>query len=195
MPASSSAPACAPASAARGQPEGGRRRPRRQRARRARAVRRPGDRRRLRHRDHLRRRRSERASTSAARSPRASRSRWRRWPTAARSCARSSWSRRARSIGKNTVEALQSGMLYGFAGQVDGCRPDRRASSGPAAPRRRSSPPAGWRRWWSTSCRVDRRARARAHPDRPAAGVRAQPAGTWDPPARRPGSPHVALPP
>ena len=38
---------------------------------------------------------------------------------------------RARSIGKNTVEALQSGMVYGFAGQVDGMvAPDRRPSSG-----------------------------------------------------------------
>ena len=38
------------------------------------------------------------------------------------------------SIGKNTVEALQSGMIYGFAGQVDGMVRRLRAALMPAAP-------------------------------------------------------------
>ena len=81
---------------------------------------RAGHRRRLRHVDELRLSSARGGSSSAARSPRASRSRSTRWPRGRPSCARSSWSRRAAPIGKNTVEALQSGILYGFAGQVDG---------------------------------------------------------------------------
>ena len=59
---------------------------------------------------------------------RASRSRSTRSPPAPPSCARSSWSTPRGPIGKSTVEALQSGILYGFAGQVDGLV--RRLSSG-----------------------------------------------------------------
>ena len=61
-----------------------------------------------------------RASTSAARSRPASRSPWRRWRPARPRCAPSSWCAPRSVIGKNTVECLQSGVLYGFAGQVDG---------------------------------------------------------------------------
>ena len=39
---------------------------------------------------------------------------------AAPSCTRWSWSGPRSVIAKNTVEALQSGIIYGFAGQVDG---------------------------------------------------------------------------
>ena len=63
---------------------------------------------------------SPRASTSAGRSHRASRSPWTRWAAGAPSCARSSCVRPRSVIAKNTVEALQSGVLYGFASQVDG---------------------------------------------------------------------------
>ena len=37
-------------------------------------------------------------------------------------------------IGKNTVEALQSGILYGFAGQVDGLVRRLAATLAPGAP-------------------------------------------------------------
>ena len=49
-------------------------------------------------------------------------------------------------IGKNTVEALQSGILYGFAGQVDGLV--RRIIDGARRRSRRWSPPAASPRWW-----------------------------------------------
>ena len=49
----------------------------------------------------------------------ASRSRWMRSPPAPRT-AQGRARRPASPIGKNTVESLQSGILYGFAGQVDG---------------------------------------------------------------------------
>ena len=45
---------------------------------------------------------------------------WRRSPPGRPRCARSSWCAPRSVIGKNTVECLQSGVLYGFAGQVDG---------------------------------------------------------------------------
>ena len=41
-----------------------------------------------------------------------------------------------RPIGKNTVEALQSGILYGFAGQVDGLVRRLAPCSAPADPAR-----------------------------------------------------------
>ena len=44
-------------------------------------------------------------------------------------------------IGKNTVESIQSGAVYGFAAQVDGIV---RAHSRRSSARRRSSPPAAW---------------------------------------------------
>ena len=46
-------------------------------------------------------------------------------------------------IGKSTVEALQSGILYGFAGQVDGVVGRMLEVLGPDAARR--SPPVRWR--------------------------------------------------
>ena len=81
---------------------------------------------------------SPRGSTSAARSPRASTSPWRRSAAAAPSCARSSCCGPRSVIAKNTVEALQSGMVFGFASQVDGIvdADDRRARR---ASRRRST--------------------------------------------------------
>jgi type III pantothenate kinase len=59
-------------------------------------------------------------------------------------------------IGKNTVEALQSGIIFGFAGQVEGIA-------------RRGAGPAGYRRG-----ERHRRVRAVADADRAAPGVRAQ---------------------
>jgi type III pantothenate kinase len=58
-------------------------------------------------------------------------------------------------IGKNTVESLQSGILYGFAGQVDGLV-ERIGHHGAGRGNRH------------------RRARAMADPDRAAAGIRAE---------------------
>ena len=61
-----------------------------------------------------------RASSSAGRWPRASRSPWTPWPRAPPQLRKVELVRPRSVIGKNTVEALQSGALYGFAGQVDG---------------------------------------------------------------------------
>ena len=48
------------------------------------------------------------------------------------------------AIGKDTIEAMQAGAVYGFAGQVDGI--DARHLGGARRARRGSSPPAGSRR-------------------------------------------------
>ena len=50
-------------------------------------------------------------------------------------------------IAKNTVEALQCGVLYGFASQVDGMVDRMTAELGLEPARSTWSPPAGWRRW------------------------------------------------
>ena len=57
-----------------------------------------------------------------------------------------------RVIGKNTVESLQSGIVFGFAAQVEGIATPDGAGAVPGRPGRgdRSSPPAGSRRWSST---------------------------------------------
>jgi pantothenate kinase type III len=44
-------------------------------------------------------------------------------------------------IGKTTIDAIRSGVIYGFAGSVDGIMRRLRAEMGP---RPRRSPPAGW---------------------------------------------------
>ena len=77
-------------------------------------------------------------------------------------------------IGKNTVEAMQSGIVYGFAGQVDGVvTPDGAgAGRGPGrghGDRDRRPGADGARRGVG-----DRRARAVADADRPAPGLRAE---------------------
>ena len=77
-------------------------------------------RRRLRHRDHVRLRRRRRASTSAASSRRAWRSRWRRSPSRAAAIPKIDLTPPRALIGKSTVEAIRSGVIYGFAAQVDG---------------------------------------------------------------------------
>ena len=102
------------------QPARGRRRPAGQRRRGLRPLQLDLRGRRLRHRDHLRRRLSRRASTSAGSSRRGSRSRSRRSPSAPPSCRRSSWREPRAVIGKSTVEAIRSGIVFGFAGQVEG---------------------------------------------------------------------------
>ena len=61
-----------------------------------------------------------RASTSAAPSSPASRSPSTPSSAGPPPCAGSSWSSPAACIGKNTVESIQSGAVYGFAAQVDG---------------------------------------------------------------------------
>ena len=90
-----------------------------------------------------------RASSSAGRWPRASRSRSRRCSSRAAQLRKVELVRPRSVIGKNTVEALQSGALYGFAGQVDGLV-DRIVAElgGPVPP---SSPPGAWPRWCSAS--------------------------------------------
>ena len=78
-------------------------------------------------------------------------------------------------IGKNTVEALQSGIVFGFAGQVEGI--SKRMAEGAFARRpggghdnrHGRAGAAGHRRG-----RRDRRVRAVADADRPAARLRAQ---------------------
>ena len=61
-----------------------------------------------------------RGSTSAACSRPGSRSRWTRSSSALRGCSRSTSSSPPTVIAKNTAASLQSGLVYGFAGQVDG---------------------------------------------------------------------------
>ena len=79
-------------------------------------------------------------------------------------------------IGKSTVEALQSGILYGFAGQIDG-----HGAPHPPAPRpRQSRVRGGDRHGWPGPARHrslrDRDAlRARSHAAGPAARLRTQP--------------------
>ncbi len=78
-------------------------------------------------------------------------------------------------IGKNTVEALQSGIIFGFAGQVEGIARRMAAELAPEDPgvgdrdRDRGAGPAGHRRG-----ERHRRVRAVADADRAAPGVRAQ---------------------
>ncbi len=55
-------------------------------------------------------------------------------------------------IAKNTVEALQSGMVFGVASQVEGIVARMIAEMGEEVPRTCTwSPRAIWRPWWSTS--------------------------------------------
>ena len=113
------------------QPARDRCRPARQRRRRRRSARRGLRLRRLRHGGQLRRVGAA-ASTSAASSRRASRSRSRRSHARREAAADRPRCRRARVIGKSTVDAIRSGVIYGFAGAVDGIvrRAARRAGGG-----------------------------------------------------------------
>ena len=121
-------------------------------------------RRRLRHRHDVRRGVGRRGSTSAARSRRASRSRSRRWAARGAQLHRVELARPRSVIGRTTVEALQSGILYGFAGQVDGVvdpdgRGDRRAGRRPGRrdrDRDRRPGPAGARRGRASSTPTSR---------------------------------------
>ena len=135
-----------------GQPARGRRRPDRQRPRRRHLVRRAGDRRRLRHRHHLRRGQPARASTSAARSRPGIDISLEALGRRGAQLRKVELLRPRSVIAKNTVEALQSGMVFGFASQVDGIvgADDRRARRRPGDGQRRSRP-AAWPRSWSTS--------------------------------------------
>ena len=74
-------------------------------------------------------------------------------------------------IGKSTVEALQSGILYGFAGQIDGLVRRIEAELGGVGhgDRDRRAGPGGDR-----GERDDPASRAGPDPGRPAAGLRAQ---------------------
>ena len=127
------------------QPARGRRRPHRQHAwprTTSTAARR---RRRLRHVDQLRRRLGRgRVPRRRARARHRDLHRRARRPRR-RGCSRSSWRSPRSVIGKTTVEALQSGLLYGFAGQVDGIVRRIIAELGGTAAR--SSRPAGSPRW------------------------------------------------
>ena len=61
-----------------------------------------------------------RASTSAARSRPGSRSRSPRWPSAAARIPRIDLAEPEAAIGKSTRAAIQSGVIFGFAGLIDG---------------------------------------------------------------------------
>ena len=77
-------------------------------------------------------------------------------------------------IGKNTVEALQSGIIYGFAGQVDGVV-ERMAEELAEDPDEVTViATGGLAPHGAGRGAVDRRARAVADADRPAPGLRAQ---------------------
>ena len=77
-------------------------------------------------------------------------------------------------IGKNTVEALQSGILYGFAGQIDGVV-NRMADELADDPNDVTVvATGGLAPLVLEEAEVDRRARALAHADRAAPGLRAQ---------------------
>ena len=133
----------------------------------------PGDRGRLRrHRHDIRR--GERPGPVRRRGDhaRASRSRSRRSAGVAPSCARSSWQRPRSVIAKNTVEALQSGMVFGVASQVEGIVERMTAELGAvrrrgAGDRHRLPRPAGARR-----VPVLHRPRPVADVARPGAGLR-----------------------
>ena len=76
-------------------------------------------------------------------------------------------------IGKNTVEAMQSGILYGFAGQVDGVV-ERMARELADDPDDVTVIATGGLAPLVLGEADHRRARAVADPDRPAPGLRAQ---------------------
>ena len=158
------------------QPEGGRRRPDRQhRSPRYHLVRRAGDRRRLRHLHQLRRgQRARRLPRRRARRPGIEIS-------LDALAARAAQLRKVElveprgPIGKNTVEALQSGILYGFAGQVDGMVRRLRAALVPDDP----GVGRGDRDRWAGAAgdrpqRDGDPVRARPDPARPAPDLRAQ---------------------
>ena len=75
-------------------------------------------------------------------------------------------------IGKSTVDAIRSGVVYGFAAQVDGIVGRLRDELGAA---RDASPPAGWPAPIVALLRADRRGRRPAHADGPAAHLGAEP--------------------
>ena len=132
------------------QPARGRRRPHRQRGRRLRAHARRVHRRRLRHRHHLRlreparrvRRRRDRARASASRSTRSTR--------APPSCTPVELVRPPRVVGRNTVHAIQSGVIHGYTALVDGVveriRARERRGSTDARDRRARGPDRARRR-------------------------------------------------
>ena len=78
-------------------------------------------------------------------------------------------------IGKSTVEALQSGLVYGFAGQVDGMVNPHQRRARPAKRCRWSIATGGLAPAGDRRVRDHRPARAGPDPDRPAPGLRAQP--------------------
>ena len=116
------------------------------------AVRRPGHRRRLRrHRDDVRRGEWRRASTSAA--PSRPGIEISLEALERRGAQLRMVELRATALGdrQNTVEALQSGMVFGVASQVDGIVARMIEELGGAVGASPSSPPATSRRSWSTS--------------------------------------------
>ena len=120
-PGRSSSRACGPGIAIRhDHPQRHRRRPHRQRRRRPRPVRRRRDRGRLRHRHQLRRGQRRRGVRRRGASPPASTSRPRRSSSARPALPKVETVAPPSPIGRSTVTALQSGIVYGFAGQVDG---------------------------------------------------------------------------
>ena len=70
-------------------------------------------------------------------------------------------------VGKSTVDAIRSGVLYGFAGMVDGILERLREEQGPA----HVIATGGLADSVVPYCDGHRRGRRPAHPDRPAAGL------------------------
>ena len=131
-------------------------------------------RRRLRHRDHLRLRLARRASTSAASSRPACRSAPTRSSRAPRSCRASRSPSPRASSAATPSHSMQSGIVYGYVGLVDGLvERARRASSAIPCARRRDRRPR------ARSSRRDSRTIEEVDDDltldRPAHPLRAQP--------------------
>ena len=84
-------------------------------------------------------------------------------------------------IGKSTVDAIRSGIVYGFAGQVEGIVRRLRAELGPSTFVIATGGLANVARAFHP--RDDRRGRRAADVDRAAADLAAQPAGVEQPPS------------
>ena len=101
------------------EPARGRRRPHRQRGRRARSLAAGRDRRRLRHRDHVRRRHRARRIPGRRDRARPHRVGRRALPRHREAAARRDRPARRRPSARNTVHSMQAGLVFGYAGLVD----------------------------------------------------------------------------
>ena len=58
-------------------------------------------------------------------------------------------------VGRNTINSIQAGIFYGYVGLGGRHRAAHSRSTRSSVPR--SSPPAGWRRWWRRNVRASTR--------------------------------------